>query len=112
MAVRLRFALHGPRHNRIFHLVAINHTARRNAKPIETLAIFDPRLKPGEQYKKVEWSVDRIKYWLREGAEPSKSSIKLLTMGGILSPNSRYHKALGADPASQKASAEAKAQKA
>lgn len=80
MAVRLRFALHGPRHNRIFHLVAINHTNRRNAKPIETLAIFDPRLKPGEDHKTVEWSVDRIKYWLREGAEPTKSAIKLLTM--------------------------------
>lgn len=86
MAVRLRFALHGPRHNRIFHLVAINHTARRNAKPIETLAVFDPRLKAGEQHKTVEWSVDRIKYWLREGAEPTKSAVKLLTMVCYLFP--------------------------
>ena len=80
MAVRLRFALHGLRHNRVMHLVAINSTARRNAKPIETLAIFDPKLRPGEQHKTVQWSVDRIKYWLREGAQPSTSAIKLLTM--------------------------------
>ncbi|KAJ3491054.1 hypothetical protein NLI96_g973 [Meripilus lineatus] len=91
MVVRLRLALHGARHNRIFHLVAIDHAVRRNAKPIETLGVFDPRLVPGQTYKTVEWSVDRIKYWLRQGAMPSNSVVKLLTLGGILTPNSRYH---------------------
>ena len=80
MAVRLRFALHGPRHNRIFHLVAIDQRLRRNAQPIETLGVFDPRLRAGESAKRVEWSVDRIKYWLRRGAEPSQAVLKLLTM--------------------------------
>ncbi len=80
MAVRLRFALHGPRHNRIFHLVAINRGIRRNAKPIETLGVYDPRLKAGDEYKTVEWSVDRIKYWLRHGAEPSETVVRLLTL--------------------------------
>ncbi|KAI0080299.1 ribosomal protein S16 [Panus rudis PR-1116 ss-1] len=94
MAVRLRFAMHGPRHNRIFHLVAIDQRSRRNAKPIETLAIFNPRLQSGQETKTVEWSVPRIRYWLREGAQPSPSVVRLLTMGGILSPNSRYHRQL------------------
>lgn len=80
MVVRLRLALHGARHNRIFHLVAIDHAVRRNAKPIETLGVFDPRLVPGQTYKTVEWSVDRIKYWLRQGAMPSNSVVKLLTL--------------------------------
>lgn len=80
MAVRLRLALHGPAHNRIFHLVAIDQRLRRNARPIETLGVFDPRLKVGEKQKTVEWSVDRIKYWLRQGAQPSQSVVKLLTL--------------------------------
>jgi len=92
MAVRLRFALHGPRHNRIFHLVAIDQRRRRNAKPIETLGVFDPRLRPGEDTKTVEWSVDRIKYWLGVGAQPSKTVVKLLTWGGVIPPDSYYHK--------------------
>ncbi|OBZ79606.1 30S ribosomal protein S16 [Grifola frondosa] len=83
MTVRLRLAMHGPRHNRIFHLVAISQTERRNARPIETLGKFDPRLLPGEELKTVEWSVDRIKYWLGVGAQPSKVVEKLLAMGGI-----------------------------
>lgn len=35
-------AVHGRRHNRIFHLVAIDHRKRRDAKPIELLGIYEP----------------------------------------------------------------------
>lgn len=80
MAVRIRLAMHGIRHNRIFHMVAIDHEARRNAKPIETLAIFDPKVKLGQTQKTVQWSVDRIRYWLERGAKPSESAVKLMTM--------------------------------
>ncbi|KAL6310075.1 ribosomal protein S16 domain-containing protein, partial [Sparassis latifolia] len=78
MTVRLRLAVHGARHNRIFHIVAIDMRHRRNAKPIETLGVFDPRLKPGETTKTIEWSASRIKYWLGVGALPSKTVTKLL----------------------------------
>ncbi|CCL98290.1 uncharacterized protein FIBRA_00284 [Fibroporia radiculosa] len=87
MAVRLRLAMHGPRHNRIFRLVAIEQTWARNAKPIEVLGQFNPRVTPGETTKTVEWSVDRIRYWLGVGAMPSKSVEKLLTLGNIVTPN-------------------------
>ncbi|KAJ8482922.1 hypothetical protein ONZ51_g5049 [Trametes cubensis] len=87
MAVRLRMAVHGVRNNRIFHLVAVNQRQRRNAKPIELLGVYNPRLKPGETTKTVEWSPERIKYWLKVGATPSKTVTKLLQMGGILDPN-------------------------
>ena len=78
MPVRLRMAMHGQRHNRIFHLVAINQRARRDAKPMELLGIYDPAPKLGDTHKTVKWSVDRIKYWLGVGALPSKSVVKLL----------------------------------
>ena len=79
MPVRLRLAMHGQRNNRIFHLVAIDLRKRRDAKPIETLGIYDQRLRLGQKHKTMEWSVDRIKYWLEKGgALPSKSVVKLL----------------------------------
>ncbi|KAI0331989.1 ribosomal protein S16 [Cubamyces sp. BRFM 1775] len=87
MAVRLRMAVHGVRNNRIFHLVAVNQRQRRNAKPIELLGVYNPRLKPGDTTKTVEWSPERIKYWLKVGATPTKTVTKLLQMGGILDPN-------------------------
>jgi small subunit ribosomal protein S16 len=80
MPVRLRLSLHGNRNNRIFHLVAIDLRKRRDGKPIELLGIYDPRLRPGqEQHKTVQWSVDRITYWLHKGgALPSKPVVRLL----------------------------------
>jgi small subunit ribosomal protein S16 len=74
----MRLAIHGTRHSRIFHLVAINQYKSRDAKPTETLGIYDPALHLGQTMKKMEWSVGRIKYWLGVGAVPSKTVVKLL----------------------------------
>jgi len=79
MVVRIRFARHGTRNNPIFHIVAINQRQARDAKPIEKLGIYDPKSGP-TQPKRIEWSVDRIRYWLGVGAQPSKSVVRLLDM--------------------------------
>lgn len=79
--------MHGIRNNRILHLVAIDHRKARNAKPAELLGIYKPRIDGPEGKKTLEWSVDRIKYWLQVGAVPTKSVVKLLELvcvsGGI-----------------------------
>jgi small subunit ribosomal protein S16 len=118
MPIRLRLALRGTRHNRIFHLVAIDRRQRRDAKPTEMLGIYNPHMRPGQQLKTIEWSVARIRYWLGVGAIPSKPVIKLLEMasllssfsysllivtpiqGNILTPNSQYHPKVSAGPRS------------
>jgi small subunit ribosomal protein S16 len=106
--MRIRLALHGLRHNRIFHIVAVNQNLRRNARPTELLGVYNPRLPLGQDHKIIEWSVDRIKYWLGVGAIPSKAVVSLLEMvgvclpiviayytcnvqGKIIPPNSKYH---------------------
>ncbi|KAH9175455.1 ribosomal protein S16 domain-containing protein, partial [Lactarius sanguifluus] len=92
MPVRLRLSLHGYRNNRIFHLVATDLRKRRDAKPIELLGIYDPRLGVGQEHKTMQWSVERILYWLEKGgAQPSKPVVKLLEKGGIIPSNSKYH---------------------
>ena len=79
MPVRLRLSLHGNRNNRIFHLVAIDARRRRDAKPIELLGVYDPRLRLGQEHKTMRWSAERITYWLEKGgALPSKPVVKLL----------------------------------
>jgi len=81
MPVRLRLSLHGNRNNRIFHLIAIDARKRRDAKPIELLGIYNPRLRLGgyQEHKTMQWSAERITYWLQKGgALPSKPVVKLL----------------------------------
>ncbi|KAJ7932494.1 ribosomal protein S16 domain-containing protein [Mycena leptocephala] len=91
MPMRIRLAMHGRAHKRIFHFVAINQRARRDGKPAEILGIYNPHVRPGDDHKTIEWSVDRIRYWLHVGAVPSKSVVKLLELGNILKPGSIYH---------------------
>lgn len=80
MAIRLRFAMHGIRNHRILHLVAIDHRKARNAKPAELLGVFKPCIEGPQGKKSLEWSVDRIRYWLHVGAVPSKSVVGLLEL--------------------------------
>ncbi|EPQ60596.1 ribosomal protein S16 [Gloeophyllum trabeum ATCC 11539] len=91
MGVRLRFSMHGRRHEKIFRLVAVDSRKRRDAKPIETLGVYIPKPTAHDHYKTVQWSVDRIKYWLGVGALPSKPVVRLLELGKILPPDSKYH---------------------
>jgi small subunit ribosomal protein S16 len=90
MVVRIRFA-RPPGHTRAttwFDIVAINTRKARDAKPIEKLGEYDPvpRIQgtgpgagtPGKGEKRVEWSSDRIRYWLGVGAQPTKSVAALL----------------------------------
>jgi len=88
MPIRLRFSLHGTRRNRIFHLIAVEQGARRDAKPTELLGIYNRYATNAEAQKTLEWSVDRIRYWLNVGAVPTKSVAKLLEM---VSENSAFY---------------------
>ena len=79
MAIRLRFAMHGHRHRKVFHLVAIDSGLRREAKPAEVLGVYDPHKTEGDA-RVIRWSVNRIRYWLNVGATPSKSALKMLEL--------------------------------
>jgi small subunit ribosomal protein S16 len=100
MPVRLRLARHGTRNNPFYHVVAINQRLGRNAKPLELLGVYDPIPRVPETRKKtypemdatstepqnvvatkrVEWAVERIKWWISKGAQPSDPVMRLLTM--------------------------------
>lgn len=102
MVVRIRLA-RPPGHTKAttwFDLVVINLRKARDAKPIEKLGEYDPVPRvlgtgpgagtPGKGHKRVEWSKERIGYWLDQGALPSKSVVALFERGGLLPPNNQY----------------------
>lgn len=97
MPVRIRLARHGQRNTPFYHIVAINSSQARNARPLEKLGTYDPipRLpsiadlpssskvfgkEVGEvkKEKEIKWDEDRIRYWLGTGAQPTRSVVKLL----------------------------------
>lgn len=113
VALRLaRYAL--SRNNPGYHIVAINSTLRIRARPIEILGSYSPlptltapvSMSPNGQVrgrewgasqaesvkgkmqkvgeKSVDWNEHRVRYWLTQGAVPSKRVEKLLISAGVL----------------------------
>ncbi len=75
MAVVLRLKRIGSKKNPFYRIVAVNHTEKRDGKVIEELGNYDPK-KVDDKYNV---KIDKIKYWLGQGATPSatvKSIIK------------------------------------
>lgn len=137
MVVRLRLSRQGTRNNPFYHVVAINDSKPRDARPIEKLGEFDPvpralpsaRLPtpfvgksnaqaPGHgglmtsglpsaaegqevKQKRLEWNEERIKHWLKLGAQPSKPVARLLDRAGLVPPGVHYKGIYRPPPATQ-----------
>jgi len=71
----------GNRHRPYYRLAAIDQRRPRDGRVIEELGTYDPLAKDGEQ--EVRISVDRCKYWLSVGAQPSETVASLFRKVGL-----------------------------
>nr|QOI17223.1 plastid ribosomal protein S16 [Pulsatilla cernua var. koreana] len=83
MAVRIRLARFGCRNKPFYRVVAINSSNRRDGKHVELLGYYDP-LPANDDPKRIGLKIDRIKYWLSVGAQPSDPVRDILFMKGVL----------------------------
>lgn len=91
--VTLRLALHGCANRPFYHIVATNRLRARDKSSIEQLGTFDP-LPNTHNEKLVSLNMDRVKYWLGNGAGASTPVLKLLGLAGIFPVHHRsYHEA-------------------
>ena len=74
MAVRLRLQRQGSPKKAFYRLVAIDKRARRDGRPIEFLGFYDPKSK--ENF--MDYNKERVEYWLKNGAEASKTVSSLI----------------------------------
>ena len=81
MAVRLRLKRMGRRHRSFFRLNAIDSRAPRDGKVLERLGWYDPANRDPD--KQVDLKIDRIRYWLSVGAQPSETVADLLKCHGV-----------------------------
>jgi small subunit ribosomal protein S16 len=100
----------------VYHIVALQAHKPRNARPLEKLGEYDPvaRLKsvqdipmanrifgnkqkkaPEIVEKRIEWDVERIKWWLGNGAEPTKTVLRLLEQVSQPSQSTRWVQIIG-----------------
>ncbi len=77
--MRIRLTRVGSTKNPVYRIVVVDSRARRDGRAIETIGQYNPQLNPSL----IEIDADKAKKWLGEGAQPSRTVKKLLSIKGI-----------------------------
>lgn len=73
--VRLRLTRRGAKKRPFYRVVASDQRAPRDGRFIEQLGYYDPMQEP----KKIELKLDRVDYWLENGAQPTDTVKSLIS---------------------------------
>ncbi|KAF3768794.1 hypothetical protein M406DRAFT_224773, partial [Cryphonectria parasitica EP155] len=90
MVVKLRLARFGRTNAPFYNIVVAHARTARNSKPLEVIGTYDPIPKKdsydtsGKLHKDIRIDIDRAKYWIGVGAQPTDTVWRFLSMVGIL----------------------------
>ena len=79
MATKIRLKRIGRRNRPFYRMVAMDSRKKRDGAAIEELGWYNPI----DLNHSFDLNVERILYWLKEGAQPTKGTSKLLRRSGI-----------------------------
>ena len=82
--VRIRMKSFGRRHRPFFRICAMDARSPRDGRAIEELGHYDPMVRNKEA--RTVLNVNRIRYWLSVGAQPSEKVQALLNRHGVKKP--------------------------
>ncbi|MFO0957662.1 MAG: 30S ribosomal protein S16 [Isosphaeraceae bacterium] len=82
--VRIRMKSMGRRHRPFFRICAMDARTPRDGRAIEELGHYDPLVRNPEAQTVL--NVNRIRYWLSVGAQPSNKVAALLQKHGVQKP--------------------------
>jgi len=74
MSVRIRLARQGAKKAPFYRVVVANSRSSRDGRFIEHIGVYDPTRSPAE----VRFKMDRVDYWLSQGAQPSETVGQLI----------------------------------
>ena len=78
MAVKIRMKRVGAKNDPVFRIVVADQRSPRDGKFIEELGTYQPR-KKGTNFT---LDLDRAKYWLSKGAQPSETVASFIKKAG------------------------------
>ena len=84
MSVKIRMTRMGRRHRPFFRINAVESQTPRDGRILEKLGHYDPIEKNAE--KQLVLDLERIKFWMGQGAVPSDTVAELLVKQGVSCP--------------------------
>jgi len=111
MAMKIRLARGGSKKRPFYSIVAADSRMPRDGRFIEKLGTYNPML-PKDSEERVKMNMERVKYWLGEGAQPSDRVSRFLEAAGELEKKERSNPKKAEPGKKAQERAEEKAEKA
>jgi small subunit ribosomal protein S16 len=111
MAMKIRLARGGSKKRPFYRIVAADSRMPRDGRFIEKLGTYNPLL-PKDSEDRVKMNVERIQYWLAEGAQPTDRIARMLEAAGLREKAERANHKKGVPGQKARDRAEEKAAKA
>ena len=110
MAMKIRLARGGSKKRPHYSIVAADSRMPRAGRFIEKLGTYDPML-PKDSEERVKMNMERVKYWLGEGAQVTDRVSRMLEAAGELPKKNRVNLKKGTPGKAAQDRAAEKAQK-
>jgi small subunit ribosomal protein S16 len=82
MSLVIRMARAGTKKRPFYHIVVADSRSPRDGRFIERLGYFNPLL-PKEKTERLRLDLDKVKDWMKKGAQPSDRVMRFLDAAGV-----------------------------
>ena len=88
MSLKIRLARAGTKKRPVYHIVIADSRSPRDGRFIERLGYFNPLL-PKEKEERLKLDMDKVKEWMKKGAQPSDRVMRFLDKAGVVKRETR-----------------------
>jgi small subunit ribosomal protein S16 len=110
MAIKIRLSRGGSKKRPFYKIVAADSRMPRDGRFIEKLGTYNPLL-PKDSEDRVKMDVERIQYWMSQGAQTTDRVSRFLEAAGVVDKKARNNPNKGTPGKAAQERAEAKAAK-
>ncbi|KPP88400.1 MAG: ribosomal protein S16 [Rhodobacteraceae bacterium HLUCCO07] len=110
MAMKIRLARGGSKKRPFYRIVAADSRMPRDGRFIEKLGTYNPLL-PKDSEDRVKMDMERVQYWLDQGAQTTDRVSRFLEAAGVIAKKERSNPKKGTPGKAAQERAEAKAAK-
>ena len=88
MAMKIRLARGGSKKRPFYRIVAADSRMPRDGRYVEKLGTYNPLL-PKDSEERVQMNVERIQYWMGQGAQVTDRVSRFLEAAGVIAAKTR-----------------------
>ena len=111
MAMKIRLARGGSKKRPFYRIVAADSRMPRDGRYVEKLGTYNPLL-PKDSEERVKMNVERVQYWMGQGAQVTDRVSRFLEAAGVIEAKTRNNPQKAAPGKKAQERAEEKAAKA